>query len=189
MHAADNNRLRALARRRARTRQTPASITMAPTPQRRWSALHSAARIATQRAMTTGIRGRYRRGGVEGIEEGTEEVSGWVILVAFWRQFSCNREELTLSFHDVPTFTAGHAESTENALRWRSVADPQVSHQPSACDGTALPSLTRLISTRSPPFGVNSYSQWCRIIIAALLTKWWLFFRLHDQFTYAVVNG
>jgi len=77
---------------------------------------------------------------------------------------------LTLSFHTVPTFTAGHAESTANTLRWRSITGRQVSHQPSACAGTALPSLTYLLSMCSSPFGANSYSQLCRIIIAVLLT-------------------
>ena len=155
---------------------------MAPIPQGTWLALHSAARIATPRAMTIGMRGRRRRGGVNATVQGTTGISGWVIQPAFWRQSSCIREELTLSFHDVPTFTAGPAESPEHTLRCRSVADRQVSHQPSACDGTALPSLTCLISTRSPPFGVNSDRQQYRIIIASLLTKGWRFFRLHGSF-------
>jgi hypothetical protein len=77
---------------------------------------------------------------------------------------------------DVPAFTAGHAESIEHTLRGRSVADRQVSRQPSVCEGAALPSLTRLISMHSPLIGVNSSSQAFRIIIAALLVKWWSFF-------------
>jgi hypothetical protein len=83
---------------------------------------------------------------------------------------------LTLFFHIVPTFTAGYAESPEITLRWRSVADRQVSYQPSAREGATLPALTRLISTCSPPPGVNRYSWVLCIIIAALLAKWWRFF-------------
>jgi hypothetical protein len=36
---------------------------------------------------------------------------------------------------------------------------------------------------------VDSYSQLFRMIIAALLTKWWLFFQLHEQCTVVVVNS
>ena len=78
---------------------------------------------------------------------------------------------MTLFFHIDLTFTAGHAESTEATLRWRSVADRQVSRQPSAREGATRPSLTRLISLCSSPPGVNRYYQWLDIIIAALPAK------------------
>jgi hypothetical protein len=88
---------------------------------------------------------------------------------------------LTLFFHIVPTFTAGQAESTENTLRWRSVADWQVSHQASVHEGATRPSLTRLISTCSSPAGVNRYNHVLRIIIAALLASGRQFFGLDNR--------
>ena len=96
---------------------------------------------------------------------------------------------MTLFFHIVPTFTAGQAESTENTLRWRSVADWQVSHQPSVHEGATRPSLTRLISTCSLPAGVNRYNHVLRIIIAALLASGRQFFWLDNRSGLATVQG
>src|SRR5262245_19058200 len=139
------------------------------------SRLQSAARIARQNVTTTGTRGRYRGRSREEIGAETAMRSASVIRPASWRQFSCNGEELTLSFCIVPTFTAGHAKSPETTLRRRSVADRQVSCQPSAREGATRPSLTRLMSMCSPPSG-EQYSLASCIIIPALLAKWRPFF-------------